>query len=311
MSDKPHIIIMGAGAVGGWFGSQLAKSDACDVTFIARGSHLEKLRENAGITIHDTTNPQPTSEFIEVRSQSVQTPLKRNADWILMCVKSMDTKEAINQIRPWMNSETQILTIQNGLENYESLHNEFGESKVIRGLCRIGAELTKPGEITYRGLGEIIFGEETGTESSRIINLKSVFDQANISSKVSQDITKESWLKFLWNAVFNMITGITATTTDHIYAHEESLSFARQLAAEVQKSAQSIDRVYITDEEISKIFHQTKKLGAFKTSTYQDRIKNKPLEYDTFCGYLIRKADSHDLHLPGFAYLFALYVMLD
>lgn len=299
-----HVVIMGSGAVGGFYGALLAQVDGIEVTFIARGSHLEAMRKN-GLRIIGMMNKRLDS--IRVESDPARIP--HPPDLVLMTVKSFDTKQAIEQLRPVVSSGTLILTIQNGLENYELLAEAFG-NRVIRGFCKIGAEVTSPGVIEYRGLSHVYLGEENGEPSNRVIQIQKIMEFAGIKATVSSEIRKEAWLKFLWNGIFNMLTGISKATTDLIYDDENAYKTAWQLFFEMQAIA-GADGVIISDREGEKIIEETRKLGAFLTSTCQDRRKGKRLEYDAFCGYIVRRADACKLGVPATRTLFALYRMLE
>jgi 2-dehydropantoate 2-reductase len=165
--------------------------------------------------------------------------LAKPPDLVIIAVKSYDTPEAIRQIRPVVDPNTQILTIQNGLENYELLSEEFGGSNVIRGLCKIGVELTVPGVIDYRGLSSVIFGEEDGTSTNRVLQLQKIMEHAGITVKVSHDIRRDAWIKFIWNGIFNMLTGLGGATTDRIFEDEDAYGIAWQLFYEMQAVAEA------------------------------------------------------------------------
>ncbi len=300
-----QILIMGSGAVGGYYGVHLARINGLDVTFVARGAHLVALqRRGFRITGKADIHLHPV--------QAVEDPsaLSQPPDLVIMAVKSYDTPEAIRLIRPVAAPHTQILTIQNGLENYELLGEEFGSSNVIRGFCKIGAELTAPGVIDYRGLSSVVFGEEDGTPSNRVLQLQKMMEHAGIKVEVSGDIRRDAWLKFLWNAIFNMLTGITGATTDRIFEDEDAYGIAWQLFYEMQAVA-GAQGVRITDKDGAAVIEETRAFGAFRTSTQQDHEKGKPLEYDAFCGYIVRKAAAFKLAVPVNRTLLALYRLLE
>ncbi len=294
-------MIMGSGAVGGYYGAHLASTEGVDVSFVARGRHLEAIRKN-GLKITGNKELHVKS----VRTLEHPEELGHPPDLIIVAVKSFDTPDAINMIRPVVRSGTMILTLQNGLENYDLLAAEFGKERVIRGFCQIGVEVTEPGVIDYRGMSRVVFGEESGASSNRVMQLQKMFELAGVPARVSDNIRKDSWLKFIWNGIFNMITGISGVTTDRIFEDDDTLATARELFFEM-KALAGASGVSITDEDVSKIIDDTRKLGAFRTSTYQDRLKGKPLEYDTFCGYVVRKADEYELEVPVNRTLYSLY----
>lgn len=300
-----HILVMGTGAVGGYYGAQLASAEHLDVTFIARGAQYDALKKN-GLRITGLTE----MHIDPVQVMSDPSGLTRPPDLVLVAVKSFDTPGAIELLRPVAGNHTRILTIQNGLENYELLADAFGSQNVIRGFCKIGVEVIEPGVIEYRGLSSIIFGEEDGKPTNRVLQIQKIMEHAGINAEVSGDIRKEAWLKFMWNGIFNMLTGLADVTTDAIFREDAAYATAWQLFYEMQAIARA-QGVPVSDKDGAGVIDRTKSLGAFKTSTWQDRRKNKPLEYDTFCGYIVRKSERYELDVPVNRALLSLYRMME
>lgn len=300
-----HVLIMGSGAVGGYYGAHLAVTDGIDVSFAARGKHLEAIRKN-GLQI----TGKKEMHVKHVRALEHPEELEHTPELILVAVKSFDTPEALDMIRQVAGPGTLILTIQNGLENYDLLAAELGSDRVVRGFCKIGVEVTGPGIIEYRGMSTVVFGEESGASSNRVLQLQKIFEFAEIPARVSGDIRRESWLKFIWNGIFNMLTGLSSVTTDRIFEDEDAVTTAWELFYEM-KTVAGASGVSISDKDGSKIIEDTRKLGAFRTSTYQDRLRGNPLEYEAFCGYIVRKADKLELDVPVNRTLYSLFKLQD
>lgn len=300
-----HILIMGSGAVGGFYGAHLAQTKGIEVTFIARGAHLDAMQKR-GLEV----TGEKKMRLYPVRAVEKPIDTDPSPDLILMAVKSFDTHKCLDHINRVIGQNTQILTLQNGLENYEMLADTFGAKKTIRGLCKIGVEVTAPGVIDYRGFSSVLFGEEDGSESERVISLQKTMEASGISSRISGNIQKQAWKKFIWNGIFNMMTGITGATTNKIFKYQECYDMAWQLFLEIRSIAKA-EGVDISFDDGRKIIEQTKELGAFRTSTMQDRLNGKPLEYDAFCGFISRKAELYEINAPVNKSLFALYKMLE
>ncbi len=287
-----HVMIMGAGAVGGFVGARMIQKNAAEVDFIARGQHYHKMRDEGLRFI------TPEKEYqLDLPVFSNPADSGKVYDLVIVAVKSGDTAQALGQMRPVIGEQTQVLTIQNGLENYEYLRDELGQGRVVRGFCRLGCEVTAPGEITYRSLGEVTIGEEDGAESDRCRAIKALMDQSGITCMIAGDIRRQAWKKMIWNTVFNCISGLTATTLDGIFNDPDILKVAKGIAWELRNIA-AAEGVDISDDKISEIFERTGKLGAFKTSTYQDRLKSKPMEYRALSGYAVRKATEAGVKAP-------------
>lgn len=286
------IVVMGAGAVGGYFGGRLLFSDVNDVFFIARGEHLKALQKK-GLTVRSIDG-----DFnYWVRASDQISDYKDKTDLILFTVKSYDTDSAVKQIKPIASDSTQILTIQNGLENYDKLVDAFGAERVIRGICRVGAMVVEPGLINHTSLGDIVIGESDGSTSKRLSFVKKLFDEVNVKCTISEDIDKAVWIKFAQNAIFNMVTVIAEVTVDKLFENENTVHLCNAMYDEIALLAERY-KIHFTEQDYRNIMEKTKELGAFKTSTYQDRLRGKPLEYETFTGAILRMAKERNVTLP-------------
>ena len=282
---------MGAGAVGGAFGSKLVKEKNNTVFFIARGPHLETIKRN-GLSV------QTRKEKFTLKVNFSDNPGDFNSkpDLILLTLKSFDTEIAIEQLKSVVFKKTQILSLQNGIENYPKLVNAFGEKRVVRGFCGINAEVLKSGVIQC-GPGEIFIGENKGKMSVRIQWLQSLFEESNIRCNVSEDIHQDVWRKFAWNCIFNIVTATTQLKLSKIFDDPEKIQLCKNLFKEIRQVAKSQDVLLGADKE-KLIFDIAKDAGDIKPSTLQDRLKGKRMEYDAFTGALIRLADKHKIHIP-------------
>lgn len=287
--SKPVILVMGAGAVGGYFGAKLALA-GFPVRLVARGAHLEAIRAT-GLRVTGMIGD------VTVRLPADADPgaFGETPDLVVMGVKSMDTAGAIGQLAGVMGPDTQVLAIQNGIGNYPLMAEAFGAHRVIRGYCRVGSEIAAPGHIHQTAFGEIVFGEEDGASSERIARIDLLLRCAGIQSKPTPTIRAEVWKKFAWNVMFNMTTGLTGVTLDRLFADPDSEAVVAGLFHEVSAVA-AHHGVTLTDADYRSIADPSRKLVGYKTSTMQDRLKGKPLEYGIFVGYL--SAEGKRLKVP-------------
>ncbi|MDX1619174.1 MAG: ketopantoate reductase family protein, partial [Balneolaceae bacterium] len=291
-------------AVGGYFGGRIAERTSRSVTLIARGEHLQAIRDR-GLEIKS-----PEGDSI-INSPAYDDPANAPPqDLILFTVKSYDTDKAIEQVRPAVSERTQVLTIQNGIENYEKLRRAFGEDRVIRGLCRIGANMTRPGTIAHNSLGSIVVGEPDGSTTERLEALAEVFEETRIRFSISDEILREVWVKFAWNSIFNMVTAVAAVTVDKLFEDQESERLCRDLFDEIQEVA-AAEGVSLTDQDKESIIDKSGRLEGFTTSTYADRKKGKQLEFEAFTGAIVRLARQHGIRVPHNETLYALLKLID
>jgi len=297
-------LIMGAGAVGGYFGAKLANAGT-SIYLVARGAHLDAI-QRFGLRVTGTIG-----DFCKhLPADSDPSAFGITPDLILMGVKSMDTPGAIEQLRPVMGPNTQILAIQNGIGNVPLMAAAFGAHRVIRGYCRVGSEIVEPGHIHQTAFGEIVFGEEDGSTSNRMQAIDELLTHAGIQSKPSSSIVEDVWKKFAWNVMFNMTTGLTGVTIDRMFAHPESEAILFKLFGEVAQAA-SFHGVTLTEANYKAIIDPMRPMTGYKTSTMQDRLKGKPLEHDIFVGYLSAEGRRLGFPTPVADAIYGLFKTLD
>lgn len=304
MNDFQHIMVMGAGAVGGYFGGCLAERTSADVTLIARGAHLQAIKKS-GLIIRSSDQEK------QIKVEAFEDPERaEKPDLILFTVKSYDTEEAIKQLMPVVKETTQILTLQNGIENYPKLVAAFGPDRVVQGFCKIGAGVSEPGVIEHNAFGNITIGEQDGSKTPRVKNIEALFTEAEVPVSISDDINREVWLKFTWNCILNMVTAAGNVTVEKIFNHQEGEQLCYRIFEEIRQVAES-ENIDLKPEDGRAIIESSKKLSGFETSTYQDRQKGKKMEYEAFTGAIVRLADKHGLDVPHNETLYALLKLIE
>lgn len=291
---------MGAGAVGGYYGIRLAEAGN-DVYLVARGKHLEEIQHN-GLRV--------TSLFgnfhRNLPASDNPSDFGIHPDLLMFAVKSFDTQGAIEQVRPVVGERTQILAIQNGVENYTLLVNAFGKERVIRSYCRVSAELVAPGYIEQTRFGQVVFGEDNGEKSERIFWLEGLFRDAGVETLIPDDIVRDVWIKFIWNTVYNVLTALTLRTIDQLYADSRTVELMKRMAAEIISVARA-EGVNITIDDALHIVEEGRKLTAYRTSTLMDREQGKRLEFEAFTGAMVRLGEKHGIQVPEYRTIDALF----
>ncbi|MGH7923715.1 MAG: ketopantoate reductase family protein [Candidatus Binatus sp.] len=298
------ILVMGAGAVGAYFGARLRASGE-DVVLCARGENLRVIRER-GVDI--------TSIRGDLRVDVAATDTPRDFapyDLILFCVKAYDIAAAADAISGCVNPGGAILTLQNGVENEAKLAAIFGRDAVMGGNARVGVEMVAPGKIAHLSSGHIDFGELDGGETARVNAIAEVFQRAGILGQVSTDIMTARWDKLIWNGAFNTVTTLTRRRVGEILDDPEGLKLLRTLMQEIVNVARA-DGAQISDDRVEAyIAHSRKNLRALKTSTQQDLERGKALEYEALSGAVVRAARCHNISVPTVETIYALLRLLD
>ena len=298
------ILVMGAGAVGAYFGARLRASGE-DVVLCARGESLRAIREH-GLDI--------TSIRGDLRIEVTATETPRDFapyDLILFCVKAYDTDAAANAISRCLKPGGAILTLQNGVENEAKLAAIFGRDAVMGGNARVGVEMVAPGKIVHLSTGHIDFGELDGRETDRARSIAGAFQRAGILGQVSTDIMSARWDKLVWNGAFNTVTTLTQRRVGELLDDPESMQLLRALMQEIVTVARAEGAKILDDRIDAYIAHSQKNLRALKTSTQQDLEHGKPLEYEALSGAVVRAARRHDISVPSVETIYALMRLLD
>jgi 2-dehydropantoate 2-reductase len=299
-----RILVMGAGAVGSYFGARLRASGE-DVVLCARGDHLRALREH-GLDIKsirgdlriDVTATDKPGEFAPY-------------DLILFCVKAYDTEAAAGEISGCLAPRGVILTLQNGIENEAKLAAIFGREAVMGGNARVGVEVVAPGRIIHLTSGHIDFGELDGRSTERTARIAEVFQRAGILGQVSNDIMSARWDKLIWNGAFNTVTTLTRRRVGEVLDDPESMKLLRTMMEEIVTVARA-EGAKIADDRVDAYFaHSQKNLRELKTSTQQDLEHGKRLEYEALSGAVVRAARRQGISVPTVETVYVLMRLLD
>jgi 2-dehydropantoate 2-reductase len=300
------ILVMGAGAVGAFYGARLQEAGE-DVVLCARGENLRVLKEK-GLEINSFKGD------VKVAVKATENPREfAPYDLILFAVKSYDTEASARQLEGCLKPDGILMTIQNGVENEEILCRFFPREAVMGGNSRVGAELVAPGKILHTAIGVIEFGELHGRETPRAQRLAEVFKRAGIFGELTADLKTIRWYKLMGNVSTNSVSALTHTTLGHMLEDPEGYNLVRTLMLETLAVGRA-EGAKVTDDRVDLQLQQIQKnLNAYaiKTSTLQDLEKGKRLEYDAISGAVVRAAKRHGMRVPATETVYALLKLLD
>ncbi|MBO0710826.1 MAG: 2-dehydropantoate 2-reductase [Acetobacteraceae bacterium] len=199
-----RIAVIGAGGVGGVFGSALAKAGA-DVTFVARGAHLAAMREK-GLRVEGGRG-----ETLVRPAQATDDPASIGpVDLVLFCVKLWDVESAGERIRPLLGADTAVIPLQNGIDASERLAPILGAGAVMGGVAQVSATIAEPGVVRQTGtLQKLVFGELDGTSRPRGPRFLALCRQAGFDAELTEDIQRSLWEKFVLLVAMSSITAVT------------------------------------------------------------------------------------------------------
>lgn len=216
-----RIAMMGSGGVGGYFGGRLAAS-GCDVTFIARGRHLEAIRER-GLHIDSRDMGDATIDPAQATDDPTEVG---EVDYVIVGVKLWDTAAAGQAILPMLGPETAVLSLQNGVDCDDVLAPIVGEQRLIGGVAFIASSVGEPGVIKHIGtMQRVVIGERSGGSSLRVGALHQAMANAGITAEISDDIERTIWEKFVFLIGLSATTTLTRTTLGPIRADPDGRAF--------------------------------------------------------------------------------------
>lgn len=300
------ILVMGAGAVGAFYGARLQQGGE-DVVLCARGENLRALKEK-GLEINSFKGD------VKVAVKATDNPREfAPYDLILFAVKSYDTEASARQLEGCLSPDGILMTIQNGVENEEILCRFFPREAVMGGNSRVGAELVAPGKILHTAIGVIEFGELDGRETPRAKRLAEVFKRAGIFGELTADLKTIRWYKLMGNVSTNSVSALTRTTLGQMLEDSEGYNLVRTLMLETLAVGRA-EGAKVTDDRVDLQLQQIQKnlnVYAIKTSTLQDLEKGKRLEYDAISGAVVRAAKRHGMRVPATETVYTLLKLLD
>jgi 2-dehydropantoate 2-reductase len=298
-----RIVVMGTGAVGGYFGAKLAAAGH-ELVFIARGHNLTALRQN-GLLIDSFQGALHIRQAIFTDDPAAAG----GAQLVLFCVKSYDTEAAAKALAPFIRQTTKVLSLQNGVDNPSRIERICGSSTILAGVVYIGAELVQPAIIKHSSGGKIVFGELDGGVYESTQNVERTLLAAHIPCEISLEIARAQWRKLLWNAPFCAISCLTGAATKDIVESPSLCKLGVDCMLEVIAAAktQGLD---LPCEWIDETLAFSRTLGNFKPSMLQDREAGKPLEFEAFNGVVVKllreagqQAPVNQVFYGGLAYL--------
>jgi 2-dehydropantoate 2-reductase len=286
------VAVMGAGAVGCYFGAMLADAGK-KVRLIGRqalvnavtrdGLRLESAKFSKRVRVDATTNPAGV----------------REAGLVLFAVKSPDTDAAAAAIAPHLMPEAVVLSLQNGVDNFERLRARIA-NRIVPAVVYVAAEITAPGVVRHNGRGDLVIGAPRGgAESGALItDLAVVLGGAKIPTRISGNIEGELWTKLLLNGAYNAISALGRSNYGRLVAMPEVQQVMREAVAEILALARAKGVRLDLDDPMATVLGLASMMPEQMSSTAQDLARGKPTEIDHLNGYIVRESDALGLPAP-------------
>jgi 2-dehydropantoate 2-reductase len=304
-----RVAVMGAGAVGSYFGGMLARAGV-PVTMIARGAYVEAVRRNK--LFLDTVTFQ---ERVAVDVSSDPSAV-RDAHVVLFCVKSLDNEATARAIAPYLSADAIVVSLQNGVDNVERIHEAAGID-ALPAVVYVAAAMPEPGHVKHSGRGDLVVGEFAGRSAGseaqppRAEQVAALFSSAKVPCRISTDILGDMWQKFIGNCGANAVSAIAQMSYGDIARYDESRNLMSRVVEECIAVARAAGVRTPGPGFTEKWLANLTKFGGAFASTAQDLARGKRTEIESLNGYIVRRGAELGVATPNNFALYALVRLLE
>jgi 2-dehydropantoate 2-reductase len=308
-NKRPRIAVMGAGAVGCYFGGMLARAGA-PVTLIGRAHHVEALSRD-GLCLSSKHG-----QYQIPISASTCASAAGDAEIVLLCVKTLDTEEAVRSLAPHLARGAVIVSLQNGVDNVERIRSVVG-IEAIPAVVYVAAEMTAPGHVKHTGRGDLIIGNPwvrgRGEDPRRgeLENLAALFARADVPCQVSENIEAELWTKLIMNCAYNAISALSRARYGRIASNPGPRDVMRRVVDEVVAVALASGVRFPGVDLVEAVVKLGEAMANATSSTAQDIARGKRTEIDSLNGYVACRGAELGVAAPVNQTLHALVKLLE
>jgi 2-dehydropantoate 2-reductase len=306
-SNWPRVAVVGAGAVGCYFGGMLARAGA-PVTLVGRPAHVAAIARD-GLLLETVNFSQRVPA-----SASTAIDAARGAQLVLFCVKSTDTEAAARALAPHLAEDAVVLSLQNGVDNLDRLRAHVAVP-AFPAVVYVAAAMAGPGHVRHTGRGDLVIGAlpPSREESDRAL-LARVADwlrRAGIGCVVSDNVEGELWVKLLINCAYNAISALGRARYRRLAAHPAALGVMQDAVREVIAVAQAAGVRLPDGDLVEAACRLADAMPEATSSTAQDIARGKRTEIDHLNGYVARRGEALGVPVPVNRTLHALVKLLE
>jgi 2-dehydropantoate 2-reductase len=288
--------IVGAGAVGCYFGGMLARAGV-PVTLIGRPQHVDAIQRD-GLFL-DRSDFQG---FIQLKA-ATNIDAIGDSSIVLLCVKTVDTEIAASAIAPYLKSDTLLVSFQNGVDNVERILRATGVL-AIPAVVYVAAAMIGPGRVKHNGRGDIVIGP--------VPRLSDFLNSVGVPCRVSDNIAGDLWTKLVMNCAYNAISAVTHLQYLAIKDNSLSRDVMRDLVEEVVAVGTAAGvQMPSTDELVQAALKLGEAMSGATSSTEQDLTRGRPTEIDSLNGYVARRGEQLGIPTPVNRTLHALVKLIE
>jgi 2-dehydropantoate 2-reductase len=285
-----RIAVVGAGAVGGYFGGMLARAGA-PVVMIGRVAFVDAVRKSGllldTVQFRETVHPEASTEIAA----------SKGADVVLFSVKTTDTAATARELVKHISPQAIVISMQNGVNNVEEIRKASGIA-ALPAVVYVAAAMPAPGQLKHLGRGDLVVGPKS-EQTEMIVNL---FSRAHVPCRLSENIEGELWTKLVWNCALNAVSGLGRATYGEIIASPDAKRVVETVVHEVLAvaKAKGIHPPGLEEPQtaVAGAFKIAEQMSGTRSSTAQDMARSKKTEIDSLNGHVARLGKELSVPVP-------------
>jgi 2-dehydropantoate 2-reductase len=303
------IAVVGAGAVGSFFGAMLARAGH-RVTLIARAAHVRAI-ETEGLRL----DKDGSVEIVRLAA-SADLAAVRGADLVLFCVKSTDTDAVAREMAPHLDAGAVVMSLQNGVENAPAIARQVRQT-VVPAVVYVATALPEPGLVRHYGRGDLVIGPLDAAAArdagllSMLQGLADLFIAAQVPARVSPDVMAELWSKLMVNCAYNAISGLAQATYGQLATLAPVRELQQAVVAEVVALAAAEGVPLERSSALEAMTRIAPAMPGQLSSTAQDMARGKPSEIEHLNGFVVRRGRELGIATPANQALYALVKLVE
>lgn len=307
--DFAHTVVVGAGAVGSYYGGLLARAGHA-VTLVGRGPHVQAIQAR-GLLLHQAGQTHTIALAASTELSAVCT-----ADLVLLCVKSPDTDAVARLMAPLLPADALVMSLQNGVDNADTLAAHLAQP-VVPVAVYVATAMPGPGEVQHHGRGELVIGPrnaQAAADTALTARLQAVvahFASAGVPVQVSPDVMGALWSKLMVNCAYNAVSGLTQQPYGHMAALPAIVALQRAVVREVVAVAQAAGQPMDLQAALDAMGRIAQSMPGQRSSTAQDMARGRPTEIDHLNGFIVRRGAELGVPTPVNQALHALVKLVD
>jgi len=295
------VAVVGAGAVGSYYGARLARAGE-EVHFLMRRDY-DAVRER-GLSVRIDAPEVRESFHLSAPRVYRKTREIGPVDWVVVGIKATARDALVELLPPLLGADTSILLLQNGLGIDEWAAERFGADRIVGGLCFVCLNRTAPAVVECYHPGSVSIGEFNRPAGSQAHTIAAAFERAGVKCRVADNLMEMRWRKLVWNVPFNGLSVAEGgMTTDRILEDPRLAAEVRALMGEVQSAAAAFG-FSIPDDFLEQMIDVTRRMGAYKPSSMVDFLAGRSVEVEAIWGEPLRRARAAGVAMPRLSALY-------